>query len=84
MNPLTFRPPLKDSISIEQTLEMQLENARLEAGLSLSEFHEMPGSHIWLGKKYQMCLADILISYQIRHGQSAIVDTIQTQKIRSK
>ena len=75
---------MKDSISVEQTLEIQLENARLEAGLSLREFHEMPGSHIWLGKKYHLCLADILIAYQIRHGQTAIIETIQSEKMKSK
>jgi len=82
MNPLTFQPPLKDGISIAQTYEMQLENARLEMGLSIAEFHDMPGSHIWLGNKWHMCLADILITYQLRHGKDMIINTLQTEKIR--
>jgi hypothetical protein len=84
MNPLTFQPPLKDTISISQTYEMQLESARLDMGLSLSDFHEMPGNHIWLGKKWHICLADVLVSYQMRNGRDSIINSIQTQKIRNK
>lgn len=84
LNPLTFIPPVGDGISIEQTFEMQLENARMESGLSITEFNDIPGSHIWLGKKWHLCLSDILIAYQMRKGQEGIINTMQMQKIRSK
>ena len=62
---------------------MELEDARVLAGISITEFSSMPGSHIWLKSNQHMCKADLLVWYRMTRYTDGVLEDIKSNKMRA-
>lgn len=77
-----FRPAV---INITYSTAYMQEQARIEAGISLHEWQNLPGDPAWkIFYNAPLCKAEVIMLYRLKHLIPAVVDDVQNRRLEAK